>query len=64
MKCILFDLDETIFDHRYSSQMGIAELSRLYPELKTKTVEELENLFWDMLHSKHSEVLSGKMTLT
>lgn len=64
MKCILFDLDETIFDHRYSSQMGIAELRNHHPELNAKSVEELENLFWDMLHSKHSEVLSGKMTLT
>lgn len=62
MNCVLFDLDETLFDHRYSSMMGISALQELYPVLRRKTVEELEQKSWDLLNELYIHVLAGKKT--
>ncbi|TCP52817.1 putative hydrolase of the HAD superfamily [Tumebacillus sp. BK434] len=63
MNVVLIDLDETLSDHRHSSQAGIRTLWQEHPALQQKTVEALEHEFWIMLDSMHSEVLKGNLTL-
>jgi putative hydrolase of the HAD superfamily len=63
MKCILFDLDETLSDHRYACQQGIQAIIELCPELRIKTVEQLENEFWQMLNGNYYQVLNGSLSM-
>lgn len=62
MKAVLFDLDETLYDHRHACQSGISVLQHQYPVLLQKSTEELETLFWRMLDVMYHEVLQGKVT--
>ncbi|WP_171651837.1 hypothetical protein [Paenibacillus foliorum] len=41
MRYVFFDLDETLTDHRYACQKGIEAISKLYPALQVKTVEQM-----------------------
>ena len=63
MKCALIDLDETLFDHQYSSMQGLSALCELYPSLYVKTPEELEAYFWKELNENYHYVLAGEMTV-
>lgn len=63
MKCALIDLDETLFDHQNSSRMGLAAMCGLFPELCSKTMDELENHFWQVLNDNYKDVLAGKLTV-
>jgi putative hydrolase of the HAD superfamily len=62
VKYVFFDLDETLSDHKYACQQGIKALMELRPELRSKTVEQLENEFWQMLNSNYDQVLQGKLS--
>ncbi|MFD0676884.1 MULTISPECIES: HAD family hydrolase [unclassified Paenibacillus] len=63
MKYVFFDLDETLSDHRYACQNGIEAIMNLYPDLRVKTVEQLETEFWQMLNGNYNQVLSGALSL-
>ncbi len=63
MKCALIDLDETLFDHQNSSRMGLAAMCRRFPALCGKTLEELEDHFWQVLNDNYMDVLAGKLTV-
>ncbi len=62
MKFVFFDLDETLSDHMYACQQGIAALMALHPGLQVKTVEQLETEFWGLLNSNYHQVLQGIIT--
>lgn len=63
MKCALIDLDETLFDHQHSSRMGLGAMCGLFPELGEKTMDELEDHFWQVLNNNYKDVLDGKLTV-
>lgn len=60
---VLFDLDETLFDHKFACERGIEALSARYPVLGNKPIGELERLFWDHLNGQYKEVLAGKIEM-
>lgn len=62
MKHILFDLDETLYDHRQTCIEGIKALQGLCPSLRVKSAESLEKAFWNLLCSHYLHVLSGKLS--
>ncbi|HYH02616.1 MAG TPA: hypothetical protein VEC37_05910, partial [Bacillota bacterium] len=62
MKTIFFDLDETLFDHRYASQMGLTALRQKYPKLQQIPIVDLETVFWEIVNCYHQDILGGKIT--
>jgi 5'-nucleotidase len=63
IQAVLFDLDDTLFDHLYSSRCGLAALHRHYLCLQQESLDELDRLHMDLLELYHGEVLQGVRTL-
>jgi FMN phosphatase YigB (HAD superfamily) len=57
VKAVLFDLDDTLFDHQYSSRNGLAAVQQTYPCFQQKTLEELEHNHLQLLNHLHPKVL-------
>jgi HAD superfamily hydrolase (TIGR01549 family) len=63
LKAVLFDLDDTLFDHRYSSREALSVLLREYsPDLGNVAMDELEVVNLEILNTVHVEVLAGTLT--
>lgn len=60
---IFFDLDNTLFDHHYSSLMGLSALQSEFPALQTQNLTVLEKAYWDLLNSNYHRVLSGEISM-
>lgn len=60
---IFFDLDNTLFDHHYSSLMGLSALQSEYSALKGHSLLTLERAYWDLLNSNYNRVLSGEISM-
>ena len=43
VKVVLFDLDDTLFDHRYSSRSGLLAVQERYSCFQQATIDELEH---------------------
>jgi len=61
-KAVLFDLDDTLFDHYHSLQAGLAVLQAKYQSLKTWPLEHLTNTYIELLEALHLQVLQGLVT--
>ncbi len=61
-KAVIFDLDDTLFDHHHSLQTGLAELQRNHRSLQAWPLEHLSNTYIELLESLHSQVLQGLLT--
>ncbi len=63
LKAVLFDLDDTLFDHRHSSRSGLSVLQREFPDHIGKIpLDELERTNLEILNAVHVEVLAGALT--
>ena len=63
LKAVLFDLDDTLFDHRHSSREALSVLQREYArELGTVDMDKLEAVNLEILNIVHKEVLAGTLT--
>ncbi len=61
---VLFDFDDTLFDHRHSTREGLRSVWKRYTCFQDMTLEELEqehSLLLEKIHFSH--VLFGKMTM-
>ncbi len=63
LKAVLFDLDDTLFDHRYSSRASLTVLRQHYEHLQQSTLDELELLHRNILEEVHLQVLAGAISL-
>ncbi len=63
LKAVLFDLDDTLFDHRHSSRCGLQLFQERYKEFAAVPLDELELLNLSLLNTIHAEVLSGAITV-
>jgi putative hydrolase of the HAD superfamily len=59
---ILFDLDETLFDHMHASRSGLEALGPRHPELAGHSLDELESRAFRILEDTHRRVLAGEVT--
>ena len=64
MKAVLFDLDDTLFDHLHCARTGLVRLSKRYPAMQGVTVRELEERYSAALESIHLRLLRGEVTQT
>jgi HAD superfamily hydrolase (TIGR01509 family) len=64
IKAVLFDLDDTLFDHRCSMRKGLALLQQKYECFAAVSLDEFELNHVKIMYEVHlNSVLSGQMTL-
>ena len=62
-RAVLFDLDDTLFDHTYSTRHALAAVQADEPALGAWTARELERRHTEMLDLLHPEVLAGRLSI-
>ncbi|HWF44110.1 MAG TPA: hypothetical protein VG537_05680, partial [Candidatus Kapabacteria bacterium] len=62
LKTVLFDLDDTLFDHRHSSRtaLGLFKI-RFAKQLEQVSLDELERANLEILNEIHVHVLDGSL---
>ena len=60
---VLFDLDDTLFDHEHATNQALAVLCLEEPALTCWPVGELRARYSALLESLHVEVLAGRMSI-
>jgi HAD superfamily hydrolase (TIGR01549 family) len=63
IKVVLFDLDETLFDHTHASRKALFEVRSRCPVLQSQTIERIETHLRESLNGFHQQVLLGELTL-
>src|SRR5438128_12681495 len=63
IKAVLFDLDDTLFDHRYAARCVLQDLQAAYPALRAHALEFLEKEDFRLLSEKHPLVMAGTLSL-
>ncbi len=63
VRAVLFDVDDTLFDHRYASRAGLAALRRTHPALRTVDFATVDRRYRRLLESSwFRRVLAGEIT--
>ncbi|MCC7146068.1 MAG: HAD family hydrolase [Phycisphaeraceae bacterium] len=62
LKAALFDLDDTLSDHSWSSRCGVEALGTRWPELRRQSLDALTALHLSILNQFHQEILAGRET--
>ncbi len=62
-KAVLFDLDDTIFDHQYCRRAALRKLAGQYSVLAQREPAELETLHEKHLQNTHTLLLDGKISI-
>lgn len=63
MKAVLFDLDDTLFDHAFAARRALEGIHKELPRFSGKPFETLEEQYSALLEEVHLRVLAGKLTL-
>jgi putative hydrolase of the HAD superfamily len=63
IKTVFFDLDDTLFDHRYSRRCGFEALRAMHPELLSADIRNMENLHEQLIWANFTKVLDGKISV-
>lgn len=62
-RAVLFDLDETLFDHTYAARCALSALRDRHEALQSRPLEELEQEALRLLNETHPRVLQGLVTV-
>jgi len=60
---VLFDLDDTIFDHALTSRAALGRLQRTEPGLRSRDLDEVWREYCRLLEEAHPEVVAGRVTV-
>ena len=63
LRAVLFDLDDTLFDHRLCARTALSELHAAHPEFRTFPLDDFEHLHATQLEELHPLVTRGEMPL-
>lgn len=63
VKAVLFDLDDTLFDHLYSTRQGLHAVCQAYPCFQQRPLDELFSDYTRLLDEVHLRVLEGSLTI-
>lgn len=63
IKAVLFDLDDTLFDHLYSTRQGLLAVCEVYTILQRHPIDELFSTYMSLLDEIHLRVLKGELTI-
>ncbi|MGA9840515.1 MAG: HAD family hydrolase [Thermoplasmata archaeon] len=61
-KVVLFDMDDTIFDHSLTCRAALGQLRRRDPRLRGRPLEQLWRRYNELLGSTHLAVMLGRRT--
>lgn len=64
LQLVLFDLDDTLFDHQHSRRCGLLALQHAYPPLACLPIEDLVAEHERQLTASYDQVLDGTVSLT
>jgi hypothetical protein len=62
VQAVLFDLDDTLFDHQASSRAGLVALRESFPLLASEPFDAFEGRYRIILEEVHLLVLSGELS--
>lgn len=62
IRAVLFDLDDTLFDHQFCSRAGLAALQAGFPSLASEPFDAFELRYRVLLEEVHLKVLSGELS--
>lgn len=62
-EAVLFDLDDTLFDHDYCSRAALYRVRDEHPALSAVPWEELRTSYSRLLEEVHARLLDGELTL-
>jgi putative hydrolase of the HAD superfamily len=62
-KAVLFDLDDTLFDHKFSRLKGLTALQDKFPQLKATSLKELEKEHETLLSDDYDAILDRKVAV-
>lgn len=60
---VLFDLDDTLFDHRQCSRLALSELYGAHEDFQVRTFDEFAGMHARLLEELHGRVLTGEVGL-
>ena len=63
MSVILFDLDDTLFDHQHCSRAGLVAVQKTYAGRIEGPIDEVESAYRTLLEQWHEKVLDGLMSI-
>jgi putative hydrolase of the HAD superfamily len=63
LRAVLFDLDDTLFDHRVCARTALTTLHEAYDAFRNRPFEEVERLHASFLEQLHVRVTSGELPL-
>lgn len=63
LKAVLFDLDDTLYDHQHGSRRALTELYERHACFQQQPFEALESQHSELLEHYHLGVLRGELTL-
>ena len=64
VRAVLFDLDDTLYDHRHSCRKGLTALKQKYDFIRNVSLDALEKDYLNLLNEIHlSKVLTGIYTI-
>ncbi len=61
MRAVLFDLDDTLFDHRHCAQASLASVHRLHECFRGRPFEDLQRAHGALLEELHRDVMVGRL---
>jgi putative hydrolase of the HAD superfamily len=63
IRAVLFDLDDTLFDHRGCARAALTAVHQSHETLRTASFDSLEDAHAGVLEELHQEVMLGRMPL-
>ena len=63
MRVILFDLDDTLFDHQHCSRAGLVAVQKTHSGQIAGSIDEVESAYSELLEQWHEKVLDGSMSI-
>jgi HAD superfamily hydrolase (TIGR01549 family) len=63
LRAVLFDLDDTLFDHRICAHTALSDLHSAYPEFHGSPFADFERLHASFLEELHKRVMTGELPL-
>ncbi len=61
MRAVLFDLDDTLFDHRHCAQAALAAVRQQHECFRGRPLEELQRAHGALLEELHRDVMVGRL---
>ena len=63
MRVVLFDLDDTLFDHQHCSLAGLIAVQKTYAGRINGSIDDLESAYRMLLEQWHEKVLDGSISI-